>query len=211
MNLVFDFGAVLFQWQPVELIRQWFPEEAAPGEQASRLRHAVFGHADWHCFDRGTLGMDEVIARTSVRLNLDADRLGSLMQHIGVHLVPIAGTVRLLLDLHEQRCIQGGLKLYFLSNMPAPYARRLEELHAFLTCFDGGVFSGDVHYIKPEPEIYQLLQKRYALEPGRTVFIDDLHSNVLAAEQQGWTGIQFHSAEQLQAELLARNIYKVSQ
>ena len=58
--------------------------------------------------------------------------------------------------------------------MPAPYARTLERLHDFLGDFDGGIFSGDVLLIKPEPAIYQLLQTRYALEPAKTVFIDDL-------------------------------------
>ena len=92
--------------------------------------------------------------------------------------------------------------LYYLSNMPGPYARSLESQHSFLRCFDGGVFSGDVHRIKPEPEIYALLESRYALQPDQIVFIDDLKHNVEAATERGWQGIQFESAAQVQAQLL---------
>ena len=208
MNLVFDFGAVLFRWKPVELVAQTFPEVAGTPQAAADLAHALFSHADWHSFDRGTLAMDDVVQRSAARLGLDRARVEALMQHIGGHLAPIPGTVALLRQLHAQRLAGGDLKLYYLSNMPAPYARRLEELHDFLQCFDGGVFSGDVQWIKPEPQIYQLLQSRYALEPAHTVFIDDLKHNVHAAELQGWSGIHFESAEQLEQELANRNLYK---
>jgi putative hydrolase of the HAD superfamily len=85
--------------------------------------------------------------------------------------------------------------------MPESYARVLEERHDFLQWFDGGIFSGDVKCIKPDPLIYQLLQNRYALEPANTLFIDDLKSNVNVARALGWQGIHFESAQQLQAEL----------
>lgn len=94
------------------------------------------------------------------------------------------------------------LRLYYLSNMSAPYARTLERKFDFLSWFDGGVFSGDVHLVKPEPEIYALLETRYALEPGNTIFIDDLADNVASAKSRGWQGIQFESATQLQAQLM---------
>ena len=58
MNLVFDFGAVLFTWKPAELLARSFPQQAGDADAAAHLAHAVFGHPDWHSFDRGTLAMD---------------------------------------------------------------------------------------------------------------------------------------------------------
>lgn len=201
MNVVFDFGAVLFTWKPAELLAQSFPQEAGAPEAAAQLAHAVFGHADWHAFDRGTLSMATVAERTAVRLGLNAQVLSALVESIGVRLTPIAASVDLLAQLHDRRGQQPGLRLYYLSNMPVPYARTLEHLHPFLQWFDGGIFSGDVQHIKPEPAIYQLLQARYALEPARTVLLDDLSGNVHAARTQGWHGIHFTSAPQAQVEL----------
>ena len=175
MNVVFDFGAVLFTWRPAELVAQCFPEVAATPQQAGQLAHAVFGHPDWHNFDRGTLPLAEVVQRTAQRLHLNPAVLTELVESIGERLVPIPETVALLAQLHARRtATASGVRLYFLSNMPVPYARTLERLHPFLQWFDGGIFSGDVHHIKPEPAIYALLQTRYALDPAQTVFIDDL-------------------------------------
>lgn len=173
MNFVFDFGAVLFTWKPSDLMAQSFPQRASTPEAAAELAHAMFAHADWNGFDQGIVEMDALIARTSERLDLDATVLRELVEHIGERLQPIPGTVALLEQLHALRSQHADLRLYYLSNMPRPYARALERRHAFLQCFDGGIFSGDVLHIKPHPEIYQLLQSRFALEPAYTLFIDD--------------------------------------
>ncbi len=201
MNFVFDFGAVLFTWKPADLLAQTFPQRAGTPEAATELAHAMFAHADWNSFDQGTLAMDLLIARTSERLGLDAQVLRELVAHIGERLQPMPQTVALLEQLHALRSQHTDLRLYYLSNMPEPYARELERRHAFLQCFDGGIFSGDVLHIKPSPVIYQLLQSRYALEPAQTLFIDDLAVNVQAARAQGWHAIQFESAEQLTTDI----------
>ena len=206
MNIVFDFGAVLFTWRPLELVAESFPELAPTPAQAGHWAHQVFGHADWHAFDRGSVSMGETIDRTVTRLGLERTALTHLVESIGERLVPMADTVTLLRRLQALRAQQlalgdGALKLYFLSNMPVPYARTLERTHDFLQGFDGGIFSGDVLLIKPEPAIYELLQNRYALDPTKTVFIDDLLTNVHAAQAQGWHGIHFQSAAQLAVEL----------
>lgn len=203
MNVVFDLGAVLFTWRPAELLRRHFPQRAASEPQAENLAQAVFGHADWHQFDRGVLSIDTVVTRTAARLDLDPGALTGLVESIADHLVPMQASLALLAQLRALRERQADApKLYFLSNMPAPYARALVQRHAFLQWFDGGIFSSDVNLIKPEPEVYALLERRYALAPARTIFIDDHAANVKAAQARGWHGIRFESAPQVQAQLL---------
>lgn len=203
MNIVFDFGAVVFTWQPGTLLLQTFPDRVETLQEAAKLSHQVFGHPDWHDFDRGVLTMEAVIDRTARRLDLPANAMGDLVRNIVEHLTPIPETVALLHLLHTRRQAGKGVSgLYYLSNMPQPYARFLQGKHDFLACFDGGIFSGDVHHIKPAPEIYELLETRYALKAKQTIFIDDLKHNVEAAITRGWHGIHFESAAQLQADLL---------
>ncbi len=200
-NIVFDFGAVLFTWQPHMLVQSHFPVEADTPAAARQLAKDIFHHDDWKAFDGGMLELPTVIERTARRLNLPHQTLQGLMSRIHEHLLPIPETVALLARLNERRERQGDVRLYFLSNMPRPYARALEQRHGFLKWFDGGVFSGDAQLIKPQPEIFQLLQTRYALDPTQTVFIDDLLANVQAARAHGWRGIHFESAAQLDAHL----------
>lgn len=200
-NIVFDFGAVLFTWRPELLVRAFFSDQAASPQAALQLAQAIFHHPDWQAFDRGTVQLQSVIERTASRLNLPHQAMHSLMSAIAQHLAPIPETVALLARLHQRRERHGDLRLYFLSNMPEPYARVLEQRHPFLAWFDGGVFSGDVKLIKPQPEIYQLLETRYALDPETTVLVDDLLANVEAARGRGWRGIHFESAAQLEPQL----------
>jgi len=46
MNLVFDFGAVLFNWQLQTLLRQYFPAVANTNESAMALVKDFFHHPD---------------------------------------------------------------------------------------------------------------------------------------------------------------------
>jgi putative hydrolase of the HAD superfamily len=201
MNIVFDFGAVLFRWQPVELVTQTFPDQAATPQAAQSLASALFSHSDWHAFDQGLVSPEQVVRKSAERLLLPLAPLRDLVNHIGHLLTPIEASVQVLAGLHGLKRIQPELRLYFLSNMPALYARELEQLHGFLRWFDGGLFSGDVHLVKPDPALYALLERRYSLEPACTLFVDDLSVNVDAARSRGWQGIHFESAAQLKDQL----------
>lgn len=202
MNVVFDFGAVLFTWKPADIVADAFPDRASTPDQARQLAKALFGHEDWHDFDRGLLEPDAVVQRLSSRLGLEHDTLRTLVLRMGDWLHPISETVTVLQSLHARRQAGEGVRgLYFLSNMPCLYARELEQKHAFLQHFDGGVFSGDVRLSKPDPAIYQLLQTRYQLEPESTVFIDDLHANVQVAQNLGWSGIHLTEPQSLAQKL----------
>ena len=201
INIVFDFGAVLFTWQPHVLVQAHFPAHAPTPIAARQLAADIFSHDDWQSFDGGLLELHAVSERTARRLDLPHDALHALMTRIPEHLMPIPETLTVLSQLNERRERAGDIRLYFLSNMPQPYARALEQRHSFLRWFDGGVFSGDEQLIKPQPEIFQLLQSRYELDPAHTVFIDDLLANVQAARAHGWRAIHFESAAQLEADL----------
>jgi len=202
MNIVFDFGAVLFTWQPAQLLAHHFPDRIQTLEQAQQLARDVFHHPDWHGFDSGTVALDDVIARTASRLLLAHDELHQVLAPIGERLAPIACNIELLAGLREQRDRQGGLKLYYLSNMPAPFARALERRHDFLQWFDGGIFSGDVKLGKPDPAIFNLLASRYQLEAAETLFIDDSLANVQAADALGWQTIHCEAPERLPGQLM---------
>lgn len=202
MNIVFDFGAVLFTWRPGQLLQEAFPALQHDPDQAARLAHQIFGHPDWHDFDRGVLSMDAVIVNTATRLGLPLASLGNMVRRIGEHLTPIPACLVLLAELHARRKAGAGVTgLFFLSNMPEPYARTLQQKYDFLQWFDGGIFSADVQRIKPDLAIYNLLQDRHALVPAQTLFIDDLKANVHAAQSLGWHAIHFESPRQLQEQL----------
>lgn len=201
MNLVFDFGAVLIDWQPTQLVRAHFPALTQTPRAAQQLARSIFSHEDWRAFDRGQITPEVVVRRTSERLTLPQAQTQGLVTGIGERLSPLDESVDVLAELEGRRRLRGDVRLYFLSNMPAPYARTLEQKYVFLQWFDGGIFSGDAQCSKPDPAIFELLQMRYALEPAQTLMIDDTKGNIEAACALGWGGIQFVSAQQLRSSL----------
>ena len=201
MNIVFDLGAVLFTWEPERLVTTHLGAHAPTAEAAAALVRELFHHEDWLGFDRGTHTLDDAIGRMALRLQLPARQLGAMLPIDAVHLAPIMVSVALLADLRARRDAGADLRLYYLSNMPAPHARILERQYPFMKWFDGGVFSGDVQLLKPQREIYELLAARHALKPADTVFIDDAQANVEAARALGWHAIHCQAPAALAGQL----------
>ena len=201
MNIVFDLGAVLLTWEPVALVQQHLGAHAPTAEAAHALARDMFHHEDWWGFDRGTHALDVAVGLMATRLGLPAEKLSALFAPMGERLQPIAVTVALLDGLRQRRDAGEDLHLYYLSNMPAPYARALETRALFLPWFEGGIFSGDVQVLKPEPAIYTLLADRFQLDAEQTVFIDDSLPNVEAARAFGWHAIHCTAPSALPQQL----------
>ncbi|QNK65126.1 HAD family hydrolase [Variovorax sp. PAMC26660] len=201
MNVVFDLGAVLFAWEPTRLVQAHLAPHAPTEAAAAALGRALFHHDDWTSFDCGTRALGDSIARMSARLSLPAEALHAMLDTLGERLEPIDVTVAMLEELIAHREAGQPLRLYYLSNMPSPYARAIERQHAFMRRFDGGVFSGDVKFVKPDREIYEVLAMRHALDPAQTVFIDDSAANVEAARAFGWQAIHCTTPATLASQL----------
>lgn len=184
MNIVFDFGAVMVNWRPQDVVRKHFPQMAASQDAVAKLASSLFSHDDWQGFDAGRVSTSEISRLTATRLALDLEVVQGMVEDINDHISPIASSVQVVEDLYAQKEAKG-YKLYFLSNMPAPYARGLDH-HAFMRCFDGGIFSGDHGLIKPQPEIFHKLEAMYGLKAQPILFIDDHPANIAAAQKEGW-------------------------
>ena len=61
--------------------------------------------------------------------------------------------------------------------------------------FDEAVISGEVRMHKPQPEIYLLACERLGVEPGQSVFVDDLRENCDGAEVVGMTAVLHRDTE----------------
>jgi 2-haloacid dehalogenase len=55
---------------------------------------------------------------------------------------------------------------------------------------------------KPDPEIFMRLLRRYSLDAGRTLLVDDSAANVDAAARLGMRALHFVSADRLRVRLV---------
>ena len=203
MNVVFDFGGVLFDWRPHEFLSKLLPD-LTPTPQAARALAAIFfeGYGgDWAAFDRGTIEPEALAQTIARRTGLAVRDTRKVIDGVPHQLRPIAGTVALLRRLHT-----AGHKLYFLSNMPETYAQHLEASHDFLGLFRDGVFSARVKLIKPEPEIFAHALAVFGINAEQTLLIDDVAHNADAARAAGWQAVHFQDPAQCERELVRHGL-----
>ncbi len=195
---VFDFGRVLFDWQPERLLQRLLPQRAFDAASTAHWTAQVFQdyQGDWGEFDRGAVSPAEVVQRIASRTGLRPDEVQWVVDAVPASLQPITASVALI-----NRLRRPGRPMFFLSNMPAPFAEYLEHEHAFVRDFDDGVFSSRVKLIKPDPAIFALAAQRFALPPGELVFVDDVPANVVAAQAAGWQALLFTDAAKCERDL----------
>jgi len=201
MKIVFDFGGVLFHWHPPSLLQREIPHVARDEPSARRWAALIFQgyEGDWADFDRGLLDVAELVPRIAARTGLAEADVLRVVHGVPRELRPIEASVQWLARLRE-----AGRALYFLSNMPAPYADHLEAEHDFVGWFRAGVFSARVRLSKPDPAIFRVAAERFGHAPAEMVFLDDHLPNVESARALGWNAVHFETAAQAEAELRER-------
>ena len=169
MKIVWDFGGVLFNWRPAELLKRELPQRATDDASAAHWVKQIFqGYGgDWGEFDRGTVAVPALVERIAGRTGLAVDEVQAVVDGVPFELQPIAESVALLGRLRE-----AGRTQYYLSNMPAPYADHLEARHGFVGWFDRGVFSARVQAIKPEPRIFTLAAEHFGVPPEELLTVN---------------------------------------
>lgn len=192
MNVVFDIGNVLVQWEPRALYRKIFATEA----EVEWFIANVCNH-DWNVEqDRGRSFADAVI-EASARFPQHAEAIAAydLRWHETI-VGPIEGSVAILAELEAR-----GTPLYAITNWNQDKFRETVDRFPFLGSFRDIVVSGDERLIKPDAAIYRVLLERNGLTAEDCVFIDDSAKNVKGAETVGMKSIHFTTPEALRHEL----------
>lgn len=195
MNLIFDLGGVVVEWQPQAICEAAFPD---PEYQAIALNQ-IIRHPDWLALDRGTLALGTAIRRAAVRTGWDPAMVQEFFDQVPATLRLKPDTVDLM-----QRLKAAGHRLFCLSNMPHHSLAYLERTYTFWDLFSGQVISCQVGMCKPEPGIYAHLLRHCAMDAAQSIFIDDMQANVDAAAAFGIHPLRFEHAAQCEAALTAR-------
>ena len=191
-TFVFDLGNVLINWDPRHVYRKLFQEEA----EMERFLAEVCNH-DWNIqMDAGRPFADGV-AELVVSYPDQADLIRAYRDRWPEMLGgPIPGAVDLLSRLRAD-----GRRLFALtnwSNETFPVAR---ERYDFLGWFSYIAVSGDLGLVKPDPAIFRHLMEACALDPARTLFIDDSRVNIESAARLGFATHHFSEPGLLEAHL----------
>jgi 2-haloacid dehalogenase len=196
--IIFDFGNVLIEWDPRYVYERYFPNDSKSMENF--LKEVDF--MGWNAYQDKGRTFKEGVADLSKQFPHHAHLIQAYHDYwkdsIGIS---FTGTVEIMKQLN-----QTGYPLYGLSNWSAetfPYA---QEKFDFFDMLDDMVISGQVGFIKPEPEIYELMLEKIGKPAQECLFIDDSLPNIQQAQKMGFATVHFESPEQLAGELRSMGI-----
>ena len=194
-TVVFDLGNVLIAWEPALA----FHGVLDPDDVPAFLEEVDF--PAWnHAQDSGRSWADGV-----------ADLASRFPHHrvaIEAYVPNFASTLREMpaatAVLHELAA--RGVRLLALTNWSAELFGHARDRFAFLEEFEGIVVSGQERVAKPDRRVFEVLLRRYEVDPGHAVFVDDSAVNVAAACAVGLRGVRFVDAPALRRELVAAGL-----
>jgi HAD superfamily hydrolase (TIGR01509 family) len=197
MIVVFDIGNVLLRWDPRNLYRKVFDDEA----RMERFLATALGPD----FILRTDVEPDFAAAIEERARAFPEFADELRLYDSRWVETLGGPIEENVAL-LQRLRAAGRPVYALSNYSTAKFALSTTLHGFLGEFDERVVSGHVGVAKPNPRIYEILIERAGRRPNELLFIDDTLANVRAAEAVGMGAIHYRPGVDLESELRARDV-----
>ena len=196
--VVFDLGNVLITWDPQKAIAK-----AVGAEQAKRfLADAEFDFLAWnHLQDSGRPWDEGEDAAVAAHPRWEP-AIRAYRAHFAESLVgSIEDTVAILRELNA-----AGIPLFGLTNWSRELFPVALNRFDFLGLFEDIIVSGMEGVAKPDPEIFEILQKRSGHSLAGCIFIDDCPLNIKAAGEAGLDAILFTDTGHLREDLLVRGL-----
>jgi len=196
--VIFDLGGVLITWDPHPAIAR-----AVGDEEATRfLSDKGFDFPTWNYQQDAGRSWDQAEA-VAVRSHphwaeaIRAYRVNFRESMTGA----IEDTVQIVRELHA-----AGIPLYALTNWSSELFPQALIRYGFLDLFKDIIVSGDEGVAKPDPEIFDILEKRIGQPLDGCIFVDDSPANITAAAQAGLDAIHFTDTGHLRDDLLVRGL-----
>ena len=193
-NIVFDVGNVLVDFKPKQYLAQ-FPFSEELQEQ---LYEIIFKSPGWLACDRGTYptiaDYREVLIQQNPHLK---EAIEQVLNENWVEKLHIEkpDSIDWLKKMKQK-----GYAIYLFSNCAEETYAYMQTL-SFYPYIDGGVYSFEKHWCKPEKKIYTYLLENYCIKPEESIFLDDNAANIEQAKACGIHGILFENIKQAKKEV----------
>lgn len=196
-NIIFDIGNVLakFRWE------EYIEDFGFTKEINERLAKATVLSYVWNEVDRGELSMDKLIQLCIENDPEIEEEIRIFFQDRSSLVIEFDYSEGLVRELKEK-----GYHIYLLSNYGKENFAIVKNIFKFIPYVDGAVISYEIKKIKPEPEIYKALLEKYNIISEESVFLDDIETNIKAAQAFGINTIHFHDLKQAKEELRASGV-----
>lgn len=191
-NIIFDVGNVLVEYSWERMLKALH----ITGEAYDAVAKATVLSPMWNELDRSLLSDEEILEGFIQNAPEYEKEIRLVWDNIPESIHCYDYSVEWVRKFRKK-----GYKTYILSNYSKRGYEATKQELPFVADMDGVLFSYEVKLVKPEPEIYQTLLKKFQLKPEECVFLDDNEKNIIAAREAGIHAIHFRNKEQAEAEL----------
>lgn len=174
--ILVDFGNVICSWTPV-----------TNGRISTTQLKSIMSSDIWADYERGKHREEECYELLARRFAIDPQDMVTVMAGTRKSVQVHHDVVACLRQIQEQY----GLKLYGMTNTPAPEQDIIYSISRQWLPMDHIYISGEVGMRKPDVSFYEHVLNNLTLPAKRVLFVDDRPENVLAAESIGVKAILF--------------------
>lgn len=195
-NIIFDFGGVLIDWNPVYLYSKVFETE----DEINHFLENICTYP-WNVLQDAGRSIKEATLEKQLEHPQYKEEIG---MYYGRWEEMLGGI------FEENTALVAPLKerynVYGLTNWSAETLPIAIERYEFFKYLDGIVVSGDEKLVKPDLQIYKVLLDRYDINAHESLFIDDNLANIEAARQLGFHTIHYTPEVNLKEELQSTGV-----
>lgn len=192
-NIVSDFGNVLAEFNPYELVKNY----SVNLDRVETIATTIFISDNWLKWDRDLITKEKISKDAKRILKPEESKVVDEILNTWWEYMKFNEKI-LNFYKHEK---ETGKKIFILSNYSPDYLE-LKWDNQFRKIFDGEVISYKYKVGKPDHEIYKILLEKYNLKAEECIFIDDLERNLNAARRLGFKTIRYHIKEKSIEQLI---------
>lgn len=194
-NVIFDFGNVLFRWDPKIVYRTIFDTE----KEVEWFLDNICTPYAWNLQADAGRPLDVITQELVDEYPHYEQEIRAFYDRWEEMLVgEVVGSFDILKDLHAKNIPLYGLTNWSAELFPVAQCRFPDAL----SVFNDVVVSGAEKVAKPDPKIYEILLERNNLDPKTCLFIDDRLDNIETGEALGIKGHHFKGVETLRENLV---------
>ncbi|MES2795543.1 MAG: HAD family phosphatase [Bacteroidota bacterium] len=184
-TIIFDLGGVLIDWNPNYVFQKLIPDR--------EKREFFFEQVCPSHWNEDQDAGYPLAQATEDRIELFPEWEPEIRAFYGQWTEMLGDAIESTVDVLKKSIQNPDYKVYALTNWShetLPLAREMERFK-FLEWFDGIVVSGEEKTRKPFLDFYEIMLKRYQIQPENSIFIDDNLHNIIAANALNINTIHF--------------------
>lgn len=186
-NMIVDIGGVILD-DSNEVLEKFLNKSE---KEIKNLSKMVYGNPNWKKCLLGEISQEEHLQKLIEQFHAYQQNFEKmLMPEYQEFVLPVMKeNLEVLYELKSKK-----YAIYFLSNLTETTYHYIKHT---LDDFDGGIYSWQEHFIKPQQEIYELILGRFHLKKEESIFFDDKLKNVQMGNQLGIRSVQFRGRKDI--------------